>query len=420
MADGTQINVASTAGDIIATDDIAGQKFPRGKITLGADGVNDGDVSASNPLPIKGTGTAGTSNAGVLSIQGIASMVAVQVTETGAAATSLGVMDDWDESDRAKVNPIVGQAGVQGGAGAVTASTQRMVIASDATFPAPLGTTGGGTEATALRVTIASDSTGVLSVDDNGASLTVDYATTGSGTATGALRVELPTNGTGVIATVSAVTAITNALPAGSNIIGNFRIDQTTPGTTNAISISHLGANAISTGNGGTGTGVLRVAQVNDGTGVLATVTTVTTVSTLTGGNVAHDGVDAGNPHKIGGKASSTLPTDVSANDRVDALFDLKGRLVTTRKAGTSTLSNVASSASSVSLLAANTARLGISIFNDSTASLFVKFGTTASSSSFTVKMGPGDYYEDPFNWTGAVDGIWSAANGNARITEMT
>lgn len=37
--------------------------------------------------------------------------------------------------------------------------------------PAPAG---GGVEATALRVTIANDSTGVLSVDDNGGSLTVD------------------------------------------------------------------------------------------------------------------------------------------------------------------------------------------------------------------------------------------------------
>ncbi len=81
---------------------------------------------------------------------------------------------------------------------------------------------------------------------------------TGSGTATGALRVELPTNGTGVIATVGAVTAITNALPAGTNgigkltansgidigdvtltagsaLVGSVSIDQTTPATTNAI-----------------------------------------------------------------------------------------------------------------------------------------------------------------------------------------
>lgn len=48
-----------------------------------------------------------------------------------AIKTAAEIMDDWDESDRAKVNPIAGQAGVQGGAGAVTANTQRIVAASD-------------------------------------------------------------------------------------------------------------------------------------------------------------------------------------------------------------------------------------------------------------------------------------------------
>lgn len=43
-----------------------------------------------------------------------------------------------------------------------------------ASVPAPLNVVGGGVEATALRVTIANDSTGLLSVDDNGSSLTVD------------------------------------------------------------------------------------------------------------------------------------------------------------------------------------------------------------------------------------------------------
>jgi hypothetical protein len=42
---------------------------------------------------------------------------------------------------------------------------------------------GGGVEAAALRVTIASDSTGVLSVDDNGSSLTVDGTVTVVGSA---------------------------------------------------------------------------------------------------------------------------------------------------------------------------------------------------------------------------------------------
>lgn len=80
-------------------------------------------------------------------------------------------------------------------------------------------TIGGGTEATALRVTVANDSTGVLSVDDNGSSLSVDWngtqPVTGSGTATGALRVELPTNGTGVLATVSTVTTVSTLTGGG-------------------------------------------------------------------------------------------------------------------------------------------------------------------------------------------------------------
>lgn len=53
-----------------------------------------------------------------------------------AVAASASVLDDWDESDRAKVNPIVGQAGVQGGSGAVSATTQRVVLATDVPIPA--------------------------------------------------------------------------------------------------------------------------------------------------------------------------------------------------------------------------------------------------------------------------------------------
>lgn len=39
-------------GDTFAADDIGGVKFPRSKIVIGADGFNDGDVSAANPLPV--------------------------------------------------------------------------------------------------------------------------------------------------------------------------------------------------------------------------------------------------------------------------------------------------------------------------------------------------------------------------------
>jgi hypothetical protein len=46
-------------------------------------------------------------------------------------------------------------------------------------------------------------------------------------------------------------------------------------------------------------------------------------------GDEAHDAADAGNPVKIGGKAvdPTSLPSAVTAADRVNALFDLYGRL---------------------------------------------------------------------------------------------
>lgn len=45
----------------------------------------------------------------------------------------------------------------------------------------------------------------------------------------------------------------------------------------------------------------------------------------IAGGGVAHDSPDSGNPVKIGGYASSTAPTDVTAGDRVNAWFNLDG-----------------------------------------------------------------------------------------------
>lgn len=52
------------------------------------------------------------------------------------------------------------------------------------------------------------------------------------------------------------------------------------------------------------------------------------TVKKIVIGDVAHDAADSGNPIKIGGKARTSLPAAVSANDRVDAYFDAYGRLV--------------------------------------------------------------------------------------------
>ena len=91
-------------------------------------------------------------------------------------------------------------------------------------------------------------------------------------------------------------------------------------------------------------------------------------------------------------------------------------------KSSTAAVTSVASSATVVTLLAANPARLGLVIYNDSTAALHVKFGTAASTSSFTVQMATETVYTLPDNpiYTGIVTGIWASANGFALITELT
>ena len=91
------------------------------------------------------------------------------------------------------------------------------------------------------------------------------------------------------------------------------------------------------------------------------------------------------------------------------------------QRVASATLANVAGSASNVTLFAANPEARGRYIYNDSTAVLYVKFGATATTSSFTVYMAANSYYEFPQQplYTGQVDGIWASATGNARTTEV-
>jgi hypothetical protein len=84
------------------------------------------------------------------------------------------------------------------------------------------------------------------------------------------------------------------------------------------------------------------------------------------------------------------------------------------------TLANVSGSASSVALFASNPAAKTRHVWNDSTAVLYLKYGTTASATSCTVKLVADAFYEFPQPiYTGAVEGIWVSATGAARTTEV-
>lgn len=93
---------------------------------------------------------------------------------------------------------------------------------------------------------------------------------------------------------------------------------------------------------------------------------------------------------------------------------------VTFAKPSTSTTYSVAGSATNVVLLPPNGIRLGATIYNDASAFLYVKLGTTATTTDFTIKLFPFSYYEVPYGYTGEIDGIWASSIGHARIDELT
>lgn len=146
----------------------------------------------------------------------------------------------------------------------------------------------------------------------------------GHGTAATAIRVELPTDGTGVVnlgagtavighvivdsgtlttvSTVSAVTAITNALPTGTNLMGKVGIDQTTPGTTNAVSLAQIGATTV----------------VNGGLAGSLSV----------GGTVATNVAITANPLNLGAQAVSSENAAVTTARQVQLVADLVGKLI--------------------------------------------------------------------------------------------
>lgn len=147
-----------------------------------------------------------------------------------------------------------------------------VTIASD-------GTTGSAVPASAnyKGINVAGNLRGQTGVNPSGsiyaaqmdlASVAGATVVTGNGTASGAIRVALPTDGTGVV-----------GLIAGSAIVGKVGIDQTTPGTTNAVSLAQVGSTTVATGNGVVGTGVQRVAIASDNTAfsVNATLSAETT-----------------------------------------------------------------------------------------------------------------------------------------------
>lgn len=118
----------------------------------------------------------------------------------------------------------------------------------------------------------------------------------------------------------------------------------------------------------------------------------------------------------------ATTAQTMSAGFQLTGLpIDQPAIAIKSNASATGTQSNVASSATAVTVLASNALRLGATIFNDSTQILYlILSATTPTSSVHTIQMSAGAYYEVPFGYRGVVQGIWASANGSARVTELT
>lgn len=133
---------------------------------------------------------------------------------------------------------------------------------------------------------------------------------------------------------------------------------------------------------------------------------------------------------KVGTPPSAAADADtlVSAHALVDTAEALINPATSDKQASLGAVSSatlgtpLASAATSAQLLAANAARKGLFIVNTDANDCYIKFGTTASLTSFTAIV-PGNkgQWEMPQPiYTGRIDAIWAAdGSGSAYPTEL-
>jgi hypothetical protein len=145
---------------------------------------------------------------------------------------------------------------------------------------------------------------------------------------------------------------------------------------------------------------------------VTATSATAANFLAEVGGLGAAGSALVGNPVQVAGSDGTNTRTLSTSNT---------GNLITENKpATTSSITSVASSATTVSLLASNANRLAALITNDGTGIMFVALAATASTTAYTYRVtSDSQILVDGF-WTGAISAIWTSPNGSARITELT
>jgi hypothetical protein len=337
------------------------------------------------------------------------------------------------------------------GAGAVSDDVQRVTLASDDPAVAKLGTidTDTGNIATSAATLAGAVSGTELQVDV----VTMPTATVQDGG--GSLTVDAPV-GTPVFVRLSDGASAITALPitdnSGSLTVDNAGTFAVQPAGSVAHDAAGTGVNPLLIGGYSSAAAPTSVSA--DGEAVRAwflrngaQATVVTAAGALIGGD-ATNGLDVDVTRVIPGTTATALGkaedavhangdtgvmalavrTDTSASragadgDYIPLTTDAAGRLwVNVGTYNTAAVTSVADTATSTTLLSAAGTRRGFRITNTSSAVLYVKYGTTASATDFTVRLPQWAYLEESF-YSGRVDGIWSSdpGDGAALITSLS
>jgi hypothetical protein len=96
------------------------------------------------------------------------------------------------------------------------------------------------------------------------------------------------------------------------------------------------------------------------------------------------------------------------------------GTDVTSVPPRTAATTSVTSSDSSVTILASNSDRKGVSVSNISTSNLYLSYTSPASVSTSFIEVPPGAFIllDQQLIVTSAIYGVWSEVNGVAQVTE--
>lgn len=122
------------------------------------------------------------------------------------------------------------------------------------------------------------------------------------------------------------------------------------------------------------------------------------------------------------------IPVDIGTNidvtidnTSIEISNDVGNPIPTSVTTRTPTTTSVASSATSVTILAANSNRKGFSISNISTAKLYLSFASPATTANCFIEVPSGAFLllDQQMIVGSAIYGIWESANGTVQVTEF-